>query len=154
MMTTISQAEKTDILLALAMAFENNFAKTENRETVKTARELAEESFGALNREDFESLQARAVLLDNLRAENRATWREIRHEKIRGRGPSKRLDANLNPSHIVEILRREPQAIQQLILRNLPPDLSRRLSLYLDLNFLPEDETGKNAPQINEEIVG
>jgi flagellar motor switch protein FliG len=154
MMKTISQGEKTDILLALAMAFEKNFAKSENRETLKTARELAEETFGALNKEDFEALKSRARLLDNLPAESRETWREIRLEKIRGRGLAKRLDENINPSQTVEVLSREPQTIQKLILRNLPPDLSRRISLYLDLNFLPDGQPAKNAPAINEEIVG
>ena len=149
----ISQAEKTDILLALAMAFENKIARAENRETVKTARELAEESFGAINAEDFEFLRERAALLDDLTEENREAWHEIRLEKIRGRGRTQRLDENVNPSHIVEILSREPRAIQQLILKNLPPDLSRRIALYMDLHFLPEDQSAKNSDQINEEIV-
>jgi flagellar motor switch protein FliG len=152
-MKAISQAEKTDILLALMMAFEKNSAGSEQRETLKTARQLAEESFGALNPEDFDSLKSRAGLIDDLTAESRETWRETRLEKIRGRGRAKRLDENINPSHIVEILSREPKAIQQLILKNLPPDLSRRLSLYLDLNFVPEGKSEKNANQINEEIV-
>jgi hypothetical protein len=152
-MKTISQAEKTDILLALAMAFEKNFARRDERASVESTRRLAEYSFGALDAETFEALKSRARLLDELTPENREAWREIRLEKIRGRGRAKRLDAHLNPSHLVEILSREPQAIQQLILRNLPPDLSRRIALYLDLNFVPEDKSVKNANQINEEIV-
>ncbi len=152
-MKTISQAEKTDILLALAMAFEKKNAEIENRESFKTVRELAADTFAALNPEEAESIELRAGLLDNLTGENRETWREIRLEKIRGRGLAKRLDAHLNPSHIVEILSREPPTIQRLILKNLPPDLSRRISLYLDLNFLPEDNSAKNVDQINEEIV-
>jgi flagellar motor switch protein FliG len=152
-MKTISQAEKTDILLALAMAFEKNFAAGENREAVKSIREITEKSFEALNREDFESLKTRAELLDNLTPENREAWREIRLEKIRGRGRANRLDENVNPSQIVEILTREPHSVQQLILRNLPPDLSRRIALYLDLNFLPEDKKAKNESRINDEIV-
>src|SRR5215204_4274273 len=128
-MKTISQAEKTDILLALAMAFEKKNAEIENRESFKTVRELAADTFAALNPEEAESIELRAGLLDNLTGENRETWREIRLEKIRGRGLAKRLDAHLNPSHIVEILSREPPTIQRLILKNLPPDLSRRISL-------------------------
>ncbi len=152
-MKTISQAEKTDILLALAMAFEKKRASAEDGETAKPVVELAEETFGALNAEELAALRARAALLDNLTPENRETWREIRLEKARGRGLSRRLDANLNPSHIVEILSREPETVQRLILKNLPPDLSRRIALYMDLRFLPSDGAAKNARQINEEIV-
>jgi flagellar motor switch protein FliG len=152
-MKTISQAEKTDILLALAMAFEKNFAGRGNRETSETIRDLAENTFGAVSREDLDALKARAGVLDNLTKENRDAWRERRLEKIRGRGRAKRLDAHANPSHLVDILSREPRAIQLLILRNLPPDLSRRISLYLDLNFVPEAVSNGNASQINEEIV-
>jgi hypothetical protein len=150
-MKTISQAEKTDILLALALAFEKNFARAGNGETVKTAHKLVEKSFGALSREDYELLQSRAASLDELTEENREIWRENRLDKIRRRGLPKRLDENINPSHIVAILAREPRAVQTLILRNLPPDLSRRISLYLDLNFVPDDKS--NGTKINDEIV-
>jgi flagellar motor switch protein FliG len=150
-MKTISQAEKTDILLALAMAFEKNSAETGKRETLRSVREVTESSFGALNKADFESLKLRAEVLDNLTAENRENWRETRLEKARARGLSKRLDENINPSQIVEVLSREPKAIQLLILKNLPPDLSRRISLYLDLNFVPDNKT--SSKPIRDEIV-
>jgi len=151
MMKTISQAEKTDLLLALAMEFEKKSAGSDGRENALSARELVESSFGALRPEDFEALKSRASLIDDLPEENRDTWRARRLEKASARGHSNRLDENLNPSQIVEVLSREPKAVQLLILRNLPPDLSRRISLYLDLNYLPEG--AKNAPRISEEIV-
>ena len=153
MMKTISPAEKTDILLALAMAFEKKNAAANGRDDLPTARELVEKSFGAISSEDFEALQSRAALIDELPPENRDAWQEQRLEKARGRGRSSRLDENLNPSQIVEVLAREPQAVQFLILRNLPQDLSRRISLYLGLEFLPEEERAKNAPRVNEEIL-
>lgn len=152
-MKTISQAEKTDILLALAMAFEKKYAGNDEREGVSTARELVEKSFETLPAEDFEALKSRAVLIDDLPPENREAWHEQRLEKVRARGISNRLDENLNPSQIVEVLSREPKTIQLLILRNLPSDLSRRVSLYLGLEFLPEDKSAKNAPRISDEIL-
>jgi hypothetical protein len=103
-MKTISQAEKNDILLALALAFEKNFARS--RETVLTVREQAENSFGALNGEDLELLKARAELLDGTSSGNREAWHEKQLDRIRGRGKTKRLDENINPSHIVEALGR------------------------------------------------
>jgi hypothetical protein len=153
MMKTISPAEKIDILLALAAAFENNFSSAERRDAPRTARELAEKSFSALNGEDFELLRARAEEIDNLSKETRENWREMRLEKIRGRGIARRLDENINPSHIVEVLAGEPLTVQTLILRNLPPDLSRRLALYLGLDFVPEKSASKNDARINEQIV-
>lgn len=150
-MKAISQAEKTDILLALALTFEQKSAQAENRQPVKSARALVEKFSGALAETDFESLKSRALALDDLTPENRQDWRERRLEKARARGRVKRLDENINPSHIVEFLSREPKTIQFLILRNLPPDLSRRISLYLDLNFSPENES--DSQKINERIV-
>jgi flagellar motor switch protein FliG len=152
-MKTISPAEKTDILLALALVFEKKNAGADGRENVLTARELVEKSFGTMPAEDFEALKARAALVDELPAENREAWHERRLEKVRGRGRSKRLDENLNPSQIVEVLTREPQAVQLLILRNLPSDLSRRIALYMGLEFFPEEKSAKKAPRIREEIV-
>lgn len=150
-MTTISKAEKTDILLALAVAFERKFAERENGETSVSAREIVEKSFNALNGEELELLQSRAAFFDELTPESRENWTESRLEKVRRRGRANRLDANLNPSHIVEVLSREPKAIQDLILNNLPPDLSRRISLYLDLQFVPDAKTPE--PAVSEEIV-
>ena len=152
-MKTISQAEKNDIMLALAMTFEKRRAAAEKGEAAASTLALAEETFGAFTPEVFESLKARAAQLDVLTAENRETWREIRLEKTRRRGVSKRLDANVNPSHIVEILSREPEIIQHLILKNLPPDLSRRIALYMDLRFTPSEQSSKGSGKINEEIV-
>ena len=84
-MKTISQAEKTDILLALAMAFEKKNAVGNGRENVLSARELVETSFAALPSEDFEALKSRAALIDDLPSENRDAWRERRLEKARAR---------------------------------------------------------------------
>ncbi|HEY8561475.1 MAG TPA: hypothetical protein VIL74_13955 [Pyrinomonadaceae bacterium] len=152
-MKTISKAEKTDILLALAMTFESKSAAAAGSAAPPPPLELAEAIRGALSDEDGEALRARAAALDALPAADRETWRERRFEKIRGRGMASRLDENINPSHVVEILSREPRAIQFLILRNLPADLSRRISLYLDLNFLPESPNVKSSASIGEDLV-
>ena len=152
MLKTISQAEKNDILLALALAFEKTFSNAETSEPAKTASELVERSFSAVGKEEFEALKSRAEIIDGLTKENRDAWQEIRLEKIRGRGRSHRLDENINPSHIVEVLNHEPRTIQILILKNLSSDLSRRIALYLGLDFVPDDKPSKNGNQISEEI--
>lgn len=150
-MKTISQAEKNDLLLALALSFEERLAREEKREPVTSARAIAEKSFAALSEEDLNFLKTRASLLDDLTRENRKLWSEQRLERARARGAARRLDENINPSYIVEILSREPKTIQTLVLRNLPPDLSRRIALYLELNFVPGERT--NGDKINSEIA-
>lgn len=134
----ISQIEKADLIIALAVAFERSFANAENRTPLPSAREIVENNLGALNPDDFETIKKRALYVDELPDEIRENWREMRLDKIRRRGASDHLDANLNPSHITDVLSREPRAVQDLILRNLSADLSRRIALYLDLPFIPE----------------
>ncbi len=152
-MNTISQAEKIDLLLTLALAFDKKFEGSNNSENVQNLRESVENSFDAMNREDLVALKLRAEFIDNLPFENRELWQSVWLDKLRRRGRAIRLDENINPSHIVKVLSREPKSIQNLILRNLPADLSRRISLYLDLSF----ESNENAVQtdlpINEEII-
>ncbi len=147
-MKTISQAEKTDVLLVLALAFEKKIG-----ETNKTFLELAENSFSALNAADFEALKKRAEFLDKLPAANCDRWQSVWLDKLGRRGRAMRLDENINPSHIVKVLGNEPKSVQNLILRNLPPDLSRRISLYLDLKFDPKADFTQNGRQINSEIT-
>jgi hypothetical protein len=152
-MKTISQAEKIDVLLVLALAFEKKFAETSVTVDAKTTLELVENSFGAMDGEDFEVLKSRAEFIDGLADENREHWQSVKLEKLRGRGRAIRLDENINPSHIVGVLSKEPKAIQNLILKYLPADLSRRISLYLDLNFGSESVKNGNGKQISEDIL-
>jgi len=137
-------------MIALAFAFERSFANAEERVPVTSAREIIENNFGAINSEDFERLKTQASFVDELPDEMRENWREMRLDKIRRRGASDHLDANLNPSHITEVLSREPRTVQDLILRNLSSDLSRRIALYLDLPFIPEKA---QAVKISDEIT-
>ncbi len=155
-MKTISQAEKSDVLLVLAFAFGRKFAARTEVETDETSVDLVKKTFGALNNEDFENLKLRAASIDEMPTENRERWEEIWLDNIRRRGRAVRLDENINPSHIVDCLVKEPVTVQNLILKNLPSDLSRRIALYLDLKFNPaENSFGLNADgnQINEDIL-
>lgn len=149
-MNSISQTEKLDVLLVLALAFENTYAESEKKQKPQTILELTEKSFGAMLPEELSVLKSRAEFIDKLPDNRRELWREICLEKLLRRGKSIRLDENINPVHIVNVLSREPQAIQKLILRNLPPDLSRRIAQYLELKFEPE--TDKNE-QVHKEIA-
>ena len=155
-MKTISQAEKSDVLLVLALAFGRKFAAGNEGEPGEKSVDLVKKTFGAINGEDFKNLNLRAEFVDGLPPENRERWQEIWLDNIRRRGRAVRLDENINPSHIVESLVKEPLNIQNLILKNLPADLSRRIALYLDLSFnsgenpSTRSETGN---QINNDIL-
>lgn len=152
-MTNLSQAEKTDVLLILSLAFEKKLSEADEAGEIKTLSQLVENTFSTANSEELEDLRTRAAFLDELPEENRSLWQSVWLDKLRRRGKSSRLDENINPAHIVNILSREPRSIQILILRNLPADLSRRISLYLDLNYDADDISGQHGIQINPEIV-
>ncbi|HEX8250056.1 MAG TPA: hypothetical protein VF599_17920 [Pyrinomonadaceae bacterium] len=128
MIRTISQSERLDILLALALVFR----RTEE-DAVQTAAQLAETSFSALSPKDLEILQTRAVLFDRLPPRNQQLWQSFWLDKIRRRGRSARLDEHINPLQMAEILQGEPQAIQLLILRNLAPDAAREVAAQLGI---------------------
>ncbi|MBS1795823.1 MAG: hypothetical protein JSS81_18355 [Acidobacteria bacterium] len=136
-MKTLSPTEKNDLLLALALAFEK---KTAGPAAPSTFRELVEKRFTAASPERFEALAARAEINDRLEPEARDRWQALTAERLRRRGRHRRFDERINPSHIVAVLAREPESIRQIILRNLPADLSRRIALYLDVAFDPPGE--------------
>lgn len=154
-MKNLSQSEKTDVLLTLALAFEKKFSEADESAAAKPFSQLVESNFSTMPTEQLEALRSRAAFLDELPAENLALWQSVRLDKLRRRGKAMRLDENINPAHIVNILSREPRAIQVLILRNLPADLSRRIALYLDLSYDADEISGQNGngKQINAEIV-
>jgi len=133
MIRTISQSERLDILLALALVFRRN-----DEAAQQTAAQLAEKSFSALSPKDLETLQARAALFDRLPAENQPLWQSFWLDKIRRRGRSLRLDEYINPLQMAEILQSEPAAIQLLILRNLPPGISREITAQTGIESVSE----------------
>lgn len=152
-MKNLSQAEKTDVLLTLALAFEKKFSEADEVVQAKPLSQLVESNFSTIPTEELDNLRSRAAFLDELPEENRTLWQASWLDKLRRRGRAIRLDENINPAHIVNVLSREPRAIQVLILRNLPAELSRKIALYLDLNFDAEEFSGQNGKQINAEII-
>lgn len=156
MIESISKTEKADILLALALAYENKPGGTENRKNAETARRLTENLFMGFSREDLKNLGERADYFDRLSPENQKLWQKLRLDKIRRRGLVERLDGNIHPSHIAEILNREPKPIQLLVLKNLPVLLSRKIAENLNTGLVENeysaDQTNLNV-SINDDIV-
>ncbi|NJM52962.1 MAG: hypothetical protein HC846_05925 [Blastocatellia bacterium] len=76
-MDNLSQTENLDVLLVLALAFENTLAES----NPKTVAQIAQKSFAAMPFEDFSALHSRAAFLDKLPREQRELWREFCLEK-------------------------------------------------------------------------
>lgn len=156
MLKSISKTEKADVLLALSLAFEKNIIERESEKAGQTALQLIEKFSTVLTAEDAGHLTARAEFFDRLAPEKRKLWQKIRLDKIRRRGLSDRLDGNIHPVQIAEILNREPKPIQLLVLKNLPAKLSRKIALSLETK---PTETEFSADQaglsntVNDEIV-
>ena len=128
MLESISKTEKADILLTLALAFEKKFSENGDENVVKNVSQLTEKFFAAFSGEDSKRLKARADFFDRLPPEKRKLWQRTRLDKIRRRGHIERLDANIHPAQIAEILNREPQMIQLLVLKNLPAVLGKKVA--------------------------
>lgn len=156
MIESISKTEKSDILLALALAFEKKLSETDNEKAVKTASHLTEKFLSAFGSEDLKRIKSRAEYYDRLTTEKRKLWQKIRLDKIRRRGLAQRLDANIHPNQISEILNLEPKAIQLLVLNNLPVSVSRKvvanLKTKLDQTEISSDQSNINN-SINDEVV-
>lgn len=152
-MKELSPAEKNDVLLTLALAFEKKFSEAGETVEQRPLSQLIENLTEGNSSENFENLRLRAAFIEELPEENRAVWQSIWLDKLRRRGKALRLDENINPAHIVNVLSREPRSIQTLILRNLPADLSRKIAIYLDLNFDSDDFSAENGKLINAGIV-
>jgi hypothetical protein len=150
MIRTISQSERLDILLALALVFRR---PEEDAAPQQTAAQLvAEKSFSALSARDLEILKTRAALFDRLPPQNQQLWQAFWLDKIRRRGRSVRLDEHINPLQTAEILRAEPRTIQLLILRNLAPDARNEVAARLGVEKILETSE-PDAPTPTAEIV-
>ncbi len=149
MIQNISQSERLDILLILALTFKRNLGKSAEQTSVK----LVNESFAALSAEDLEILQSRAALFDSLSVKEQKIWQAGWLDKIRRRGKPSRLDEQINPAQVTEVLRNETKAVQELILRYLPVNLSGQVALELGLksgsSMLPK---ARHQP-VNNKIV-
>lgn len=149
MIQNISQSERLDILLILALAFERHPGKPAEQTSVK----LVNESFAALSGEDLETLQLRAQLFDSLPVKEQKIWQASWLDKIRRRGKPTRLDEQINPSQITEVLRSETKAVQELILRHLPINISGQVASELGIKSGSSILSKARHQPINDKIV-
>ncbi len=127
----VSPQERLDILFNLAMAFSVSVAPNY---TDNALRILA-----ALNSEDVKLLRKRAQWFEQITPAHQKDWRKYVLERVRLRGLPLRLDENVHPSLIADVLRNEPFVIQGLILRYLPPEIAVIVGEMLEISgFLTE----------------
>lgn len=155
-MKTISEDEKNDLMLALALAFDRKNGLEAEVEKFAEMTSLVKKTFSASSAEDFENLKKRAEFFDSLPEKNRRFRHEFLLDKIRRRGIAARLDENINATHLAENLRQEPKAVQNLILKNLPSALSRRLAKNLEIEYDADDflhNTNASEKKVRSEIT-
>lgn len=156
MLEAISKTEKADLLLMLALAFEKKFSENGDESAAKNGSALSEKYFKTFSGDDAKRLKARIEYFDRLQPEKRRHWQTTRLDKLRRRGLIERLDANIHPLQIAEILNREPREIQLLVLKNLPDVLGRRVAESLRTKISAADfsvEKTNSNHQVSDDIV-
>lgn len=156
MLEAISKTEKADLLLMLALAFDKKFSENADDPAVRDVSTLSEKYFKTFSGDDAKKLQARIEYFERLQPEKRRHWQTTRLDKLRRRGLVERLDANIHPLQIAEILNREPREIQLLVLKNLPDVLGRRVAESLRTKISAADfsvEKTNSNQQVSDEIV-
>ncbi|HEX8474469.1 MAG TPA: hypothetical protein VF666_10580 [Pyrinomonadaceae bacterium] len=119
MMSTAAESKRTDILLTLALAFDDAGATEERGDGSILASPSVLSTLGEAERL---AVERRAAWYAKLPYDKQAQW--LAHVLGRVRPHPSPLDENVHHSHVVEILRHEPPRIQELILRHLPPTLA------------------------------
>lgn len=127
MENAISKSEKLDIFLALATFYGLDSDDSNKSESDRDTILRAIEPLSAIGKNDLKKLKRKVKRFENLSSERRQVWQTFWLEKLRNRGQTKRLDENIHPEHIAEILKKEPQTVCEMILTHLPHELSKEL---------------------------
>lgn len=137
----ISKSEKLDIFLVLANGY-----RSENKVSEQNSDEVLE-IFSTIDNRDFIELKVRFKKLKKLPTERQKIWQKVWLEKLRTHGETSRLDENIHPAQISQVLKNEPLRIQQIILENLPSEKTTEILQYLSIdlenskkNQLPMDD--------------
>ncbi|HEV2801899.1 MAG TPA: hypothetical protein VGW12_15590 [Pyrinomonadaceae bacterium] len=138
------EAERTDTLLALSIAFGHRLP-----EGVEGERDDAEDTnqssefglFDALGETARQSLVRRAQWYSKLAPDKQRHW--LARTLARAHPGVAQLDEHVHPSHILEALRDEPPRVRALILRHLPAPLAAACDAALNEQSA---QSSANAP--------
>lgn len=160
------ETERLDTLLALALAFAQPRADGEGAQAPHTAKasgasparresSLLPEGLSLLHETDRATVERRMEWYARLGREKQARW--LAHTLGRTRAKPPHLDQHVHPSHITDVLRREPVRIQALVLRHLPPAMATtcapELNLPPDLLAVPDRAPEPRPPTKIVELV-
>ncbi|HEX8455953.1 MAG TPA: hypothetical protein VF656_01425 [Pyrinomonadaceae bacterium] len=128
------EAERTDTLLALSIAFGHRLpAGVEGDDGATDAEENSPSEFGlfdALGETARQSLVRRAQWYTKLAPDKQRHW--LARTLARAHPSVAQLDEHVHPSHILEVFRDEPPRVRALILRHLPAPLAAACAGALD----------------------
>lgn len=122
-MATPASSQRIDVLLALALAFDESgapFAANDKSETKGTSAKDAsvQDVLSALDKKEQQAVEQRRMWYAKLNREKQGQW--LAHTLGSVRAQPSHLDEHVHPSHIIEALLDEPPRVQALVLRNLP----------------------------------
>jgi hypothetical protein len=128
-MSSLADPERTEILLALALAFgDGTLRDARTGQSVEEGHSSgADEAPGvlaALNPAERLAVERRYKWYTKLGDEKQKRWLSRTFARARSGDNPAQVDEHIHPSQVVEVLRAEPARIQTLVLGHLPPSLA------------------------------
>jgi hypothetical protein len=152
-MSNTSHPDRMDTLLALALAYgpaaDGGGDGQDGHASPSAAAALS--ALSATNRDDREVFEERARWYTSLPAEGRSRWLAQTLGCLQPRAP--RLEEDVHPSHVVEVLRDEPPRVQELVLQNLPPLLAEACAATLYAARFISEESERQHPLTADDLM-
>ena len=153
MSVAISKSEKLDIFLALAMFHMDEVDELADDYFAPKRVNKVLESFSSMDNSDQEALKERAQRFEKLEPNKQKVWQTFWMEKLRGLGQTRKLDENIHPEHIAEVLENESSIVRTLIYQKLPEEVQDEITeLIPDSKDFSKNENIANEPLPTEEI--
>lgn len=140
---TIAQSERLDIFLALATYYHVEPETEESVDASESIENRVLRSLSALDNQELNFLKSRIRRFELLTTEKQKVWQTFRLEKLKNRGRTNRLESNIHPEQIAEVLKDESASVCKLILSNLPTQLAERVKSLIDYK---SDKQNKSKP--------
>ncbi len=147
---SISQSERLDIFLALATYYEGGQETGELVSPPESIETGVLRSLSAMDKQELNILKSRIRRFEILSNEDQKVWQAFWLEKLKNRGHTNRLDANIHPERIAEVLKKESVSVCKLIFSNLPQQLAEKVKNLLEQTIGGENEYGLNELPIEE----
>ena len=149
-MSSLADPERTEILLALALAFNDGTLRdVEMGQSAQDAHRAdaleAPAVLAALNPAERLAVERRFKWYTKLGDEKQKRWLRRTFARARAGDNPVQMDEHIHPSQIVEVLREEPARIQTLVLGHLPPLLAAACAESLGVSLPRKVERGRTG---------